>query len=144
MSSASRSDVPEPTLLDLIDAAANAASVLDRALVRIGLGCEELRVLSAVGAPGPGGLSIRTAATVLSVSSSTALRRMRPLEKLGWVEKRGPMMFALTESGQRIEAEGRDICSDASEHYWARTLSATERASLANLLAKTDPTSSQG
>lgn len=135
---------PHVDLLDLIGAAADADSVLDHALARIGLGGEELRTLSAVGAPGPDGLSIHDAAEALSVSKSTALRRMRPLEKLGWLEKRGTMVFALTESGQRIEAEGRDICADASERHWAGRLGAADQACLASLLAKMDPASRQG
>lgn len=144
MSAPGMSHEPHIDLLELISAAANAVSVLDRALARIGLGSEELRMLSAVGAPGADGLSIRDAAGALSVSNSTALRRMRPLEKLGWLEKCGPMVFALTESGHRIEAGGRDICADASERHWAGRLSATEQACLANLLAKMNPASHQG
>lgn len=123
-------------LLDLMDAAARAAAMVDRSMARIGLGSEELRVLSAIGAGGSGGTALQAAAASLSVSASSALRRIRPLEKLGWLEKRDVMSFALTDSGQAIAREGRDICSEASLKMQESGLSATEQAMLAGLLAK--------
>ncbi|MGP9503440.1 MarR family winged helix-turn-helix transcriptional regulator [Specibacter sp. AOP5-B1-6] len=126
-------------LLDLLDTAAAATLVLDRALARIGLGADELRVLSAVAAGGPAGTSISSAAGALSVPGSAALRRVRPLEKLGWIERLGPAAFILTESGQGIEAEGRDICADATERYLESCFSSAERETLSALLAKTGP-----
>lgn len=126
-------------LLDLIDAAARATALMDRSMARIGIGSEELRVLSAIGAGGPDGTSIGSAATALSVSSSTTLRRIRPLEKLGWIEKRGSMSFALTDSGRAIAREGRDICSDATLRMQEGCLSGAEQDVLAGLLTKISP-----
>lgn len=126
-------------LLDLVDAAAAAAFVLDRALARIGLGTDELRMLTAVAAGGTAGTSIRSAADALSVPGSAALRRLRPLEKLGWIERVEPGAFILTESGHGIEAEGRDICADATEKYCASRFSGAERETLSTLLLKTGP-----
>lgn len=123
-------------LLDLAGVAAASRSVLERRLVRLGLALDDLMLVSAIDHPDSGGTSVAQLAHALDSTPSKVLRAIRPLEKLGWVERTATGFFTLTASGKLVEQEGREICGDTTEKILATHFEGHETADLADLLTR--------
>jgi DNA-binding MarR family transcriptional regulator len=121
-------------LLSRSNAAANAS--LDRALSRVGLWLNDLSLLTYVQDAGAAGLSRAALAELLRQSQSETLRRVKPMEKLGWLERTADGSFALTLDGKARVVEATGLAASKSESWLGDFLSEDEIATLSKLLAR--------
>ncbi|TSI15527.1 winged helix DNA-binding protein [Brevibacterium aurantiacum] len=97
------------------------------ALERVGLSFDDLRRLRAIGRRDDGsktsdeGLTRSELAEAMDESASQALRAVRPLEKLGWVERSESGTFVLTESGAFLIDQAEGLAEAAAQKWFADT-----------------------
>lgn len=90
------------------------------ALERVGLSFDDLRLLQTIGQSTPGP-SLSVLAGVLDETGSRALRAVRPLEKLGWVDRDSGGNFMLTDSGRALVDQSEGIAEAAAQRWFADT-----------------------
>ena len=118
-------------LLSRARAAANAS--LDKALSRVGLWLDDLAVLTLLD---DRPLSRDDLGAALSLSASETVRRIRPMEKLSWVE-RTDAGIALTPTGRALLDEASGLAANRAEVWLAEaSLSDSDIASLRELLSR--------
>lgn len=102
------------------------------ALERVGLSFDDLRLLQTIGqtAPGP---SLSALAGALDETGSHTHRAVRPMEKLGWVDRDSTGNFVLTDSGQALVDQSEGIAEAAAQRWFADT--GTDPAQLTAALA---------
>ena len=102
------------------------------ALERVGLSFDDLRLLQTIGrsAPGP---SLSVLAGALDDTGSRTLRAVRPLEKLGWVDRDSSGTFMLTDSGRALVDQSEGIAEAAAQRWFADT--GTDPAQITTALA---------
>lgn len=110
--------------LDAAMLVSRAKSGLDErisaALVRVGLSFDDLRLLQTIGQPTPGP-SLQALANALATTGSHTLRAIRPLEKLGWVDRDSDRNFVLTDSGRALVDQSEGIAEAAAQRWFADT-----------------------
>ncbi|MDN5585077.1 MAG: MarR family winged helix-turn-helix transcriptional regulator [Brevibacterium sp.] len=102
------------------------------ALERVGLSFDDLRLLQTIGQSTPGP-SLSVLAGVLDETGSRALRAVRPLEKLGWVDRDSGGNFMLTNSGRTLVDQSEGIAEAAAQRWFADT--GTDPAQVTTALA---------
>lgn len=93
---------------------------ISAALVRVGLSFDDLRLLQTIG-QSVDGLSLQTLAGTLASTGSHTLRAVRPLEKLGWVDRDSDRNFVLTDSGRALVDQSEGIAEAAAQRWFADT-----------------------
>lgn len=129
-SGAGRSRGFESTML-LTDAQAAMASAMDAKLSRIGITIDDLRALTAIGSVG---IDRAVLANRLRSPRSQTIRRVRPLEKLGWVQCTEEGHFQLTHSGRSLVDDAISLTDDAAEKWLLERLPPEQIAQLRTLL----------
>jgi DNA-binding MarR family transcriptional regulator len=129
--------MPESTALDalvlLIRATASANAALDKTLSRVGLWLTDLSLLRFL-ANGPrdrAGL-----AADLELSQSEALRRLKPMEKLNWIERDAAGAFALTAVGRGLVDEASGLAANRAEIWLGERFDDAEIETLKSLLLR--------
>lgn len=100
---------------------------ISEVLERVGLSFEDLRRLRAIGRCDEGsaspdqGLTRSELAEAMDEAASQALRAVRPLEKLGRVERSESGTFVLTESGAFLIDQAEGLAEAAAQRWFADT-----------------------
>lgn len=123
------------TLMLLTGAGLASAAALDEKLARIGVTTEDLRVLTAAGSAGADRTKL---AHRLHAPVSEAVRKARPLQKLGWLQRATDGRFVLTTSGERLVDEASSLAQGAAEHWLLERLDPDQLAKLRTLLRPLD------
>lgn len=116
----------------LLTAAQTAiASAMDAKLSRIGITIDDLRALTAIGSEG---IDRAILANRLRAPQSQTIRRVRPLEKLGWVQRTNEGRFQLTRSGRSLVDEAIRLTDDAAKSWLLERLPPEQLEQLRTLL----------
>lgn len=123
-----RSGAQGDAVLDAVFLLVRARAVADERiggmLSRVGLSLDDLgmlRAVAAVAADGETGIAAPALAAALRLAPSQAVRGLRPLEKLGWVERTADRRYRLTASGAAILAEGESIATEGGRRWLAES-----------------------
>ena len=100
-------------------------------LSRIGITIDDLRALTAIGSVG---IDRAVLANRLRSPRSQTIRRVRPLEKLGWVQCTEEGHFQLTHSGRSLVDDAISLTDDAAEKWLLERLPPEQIAQLRTLL----------
>jgi DNA-binding MarR family transcriptional regulator len=120
-------------LIALSRAAASANLALDKTLSRVGLWLNDLSLLLFL-SDGP--LSRAELAAKVRQSESEALRRVKPMEKLNWIERDAEGRFALSAVGIALVDEAGGLAANRAEVWLGERLSAEEVLVLSRVLGK--------
>ncbi len=120
-------------LIALSRATASANLALDKTLSRVGLWLNDLSLLIFLS---DGSLTRAELASKLSQSESETLRRVKPMEKLNWIERDSDGRFALTAVGEALVDEAAGLAANRAAVWLGERLSTEETAELSRLLAK--------
>lgn len=127
--------------LALTAAQARMAQVADEALgAWHGLAWGDLALMLALQRAPCGALSLAQAAAGQGVAPSALVRRLLPLEKVGWLERRGRHV-ALRPAGERLAREAA-ASAELAVRRVLQDLPAEDRRRLHGLLASIAPASS--
>lgn len=102
------------TIMLLASAQSAAASAADATLSRIGISIDDLRLLTAIGRTDPDRSEL---ARMMHATPSQTIRKVRPLEKLGWIQRTADAHFQLTASGRAILDEAALLADDSTERW---------------------------
>jgi DNA-binding IclR family transcriptional regulator len=120
-------------LIALSRATASANLALDKTLSRVGLWLNDLSLLIFLS---DGSLTRAELASKLSQSESETLRRVKPMNKLNWIERDSDGRFALSAVGVALVDEASGLAANRAEVWLGERLSADETAELSRLLVK--------
>lgn len=126
-------------IISVIRTRASANTAIGSALARVGLGLDEWFRLSVLHATPAGGIDRATMAASLGLSGSETIRAVKPLEKLGWVERSDVGRFLLTDSGRRLLVEANAIAASAVGPWLTNGLTEADREGLSELVGRLRP-----
>lgn len=102
------------TVMLLTTAQSAVAAAIDVRLAQIGIGVDDLRLLTAVS---PAGADRATLAKRMHATQSQTIRMVRPLEKLGWLQRADEGYFQLTPSGRSLVDDAARLTDDFAEEW---------------------------
>jgi DNA-binding MarR family transcriptional regulator len=120
-------------LIALSRATASASLALDKTLSRVGLWLNDLSLLMFL-IDGP--LARDELASALKISQSEALRRVKPMEKLNWLEREAAIGIALTPVGTALVDEASGLAANRAEVWLGEWLSEEDVLALVGLLGR--------
>jgi DNA-binding MarR family transcriptional regulator len=120
-------------LISLSRATASANLALDKTLSRVGLWLKDLSLLMFL-VDGP--LTRAELAGSLKTSQSETVRRVKPMEKLNWIERDTDGRFALTAVGAALVDEAGGLAANRAEVWLGELLSDEDVLVLSSLLGK--------
>ncbi|AIX99640.1 hypothetical protein ART_0042 [Arthrobacter sp. PAMC 25486] len=120
-------------LVMLLTAAQSAAAAAaNNRLAQIGISVDDLQLLTAAGITG---VDRVTLAKRMHATQSQTIRLVRPLEKLGWLQRTDDGLFQLTSSGTLLVDEAARLADDSVENWLLDRLPREQVEQLRTLLS---------